>query len=152
MKPVSSPPALKHGPGRHDKNHSANGNYAVLILGKAIHQKWADRSFHFQGQCPCTPGCLWTWNQMNLCQRPGKTIEMSLWIMTKLGFKVPFQSPAARFILALSFMSYDDWNQASCFISSSWNFITFKTIAKWFPSPWPHWELNKAISTRFFGF
>lgn len=78
MKPVSSPPALKHGPGRHDKNHSANGNYAVLILRNVIHQKWADRSFHFQGQCPCTPGCLWTRKQMNLRQGPGETIEVSL--------------------------------------------------------------------------
>lgn len=53
--------------------------YFVLILRNVIHQKSADKSFHFQGQCPHTPGCLWSWNQAKPSQRPVRATQMSSW-------------------------------------------------------------------------
>lgn len=152
MKPVSSPPALKHGPGRHDKNHSANGNYAGAYSKKCdpSEMSWQvlslPRTVSVYSRLPLNPEAdepaPGTWGDHRGIFR----------VMPKHGCKVPFRCPAARCVLALSLMSYADWNQTSCLISSSWNFITFKTIAKRFPTPQPCWELNKTISTRFFGF
>lgn len=63
--------------------------YFVPVLRNMIHQKWAVKSFYFQGQCPHIPGCLWTWNQTYPSRRQVTAIQMSSRVMPSHGLNAP---------------------------------------------------------------